>query len=161
MYERYLLNLFRALEGRSEFARLDEVISLIEPDQLALVVRELEDEDAAEQVACYLERLTEDQRRHLRGLQDRLALLTEGEAGEQLVPGENPSEKIDLLEAIAGGAVVVFSLNASRYPQTAKLIGNLVAQDLKTVCGALEDDPGSRRPAIVAFDEFSGCRPTT
>lgn len=155
MYERYLLNLFRALEGRTEPARLDEVIALIDPEELALVVRALEDGEAAEQIARYLERLTEDQRRHLRGLQDRLALLVEGEAGEYLLPGEVPANEIDLLEAIAGGAVVVFSLNASRYPQTAKLIGNLVAQDLKTVCGTLEDEAGRKRPAIVAIDEFS------
>ncbi len=128
MYERYLLNLFRALEGRREPARLDEVIALIDPDELALVVRELEDEDVAEQIARYLERLTEDQRRHLRGLQDRLALLVEGEAGEYLLPAENPLDEIDLLEAIADGAVVLFALNASRYPQTAKLVGNVVAR---------------------------------
>ncbi len=155
MYERYLLNLFRCLEASDGPPRLDDVIRLLDHDELALRVRDLADEDVAEQVGRYLERLTEDQRRHLRGLQDRLALLVEGEAGERLLPAEDPAEEIDLLDAIAAGAVVVFSLNASRYPQTAKLVGNLVAQDLKTVCGTLEDDPQRKRPAIVAVDEFS------
>jgi len=51
---------------------------------------------------------------------------------------------------------VLFSLNSSGYGQTAKLIGNMVIQDLKAVCGAIEAGPGQRRPAVVAIDEFSG-----
>jgi intracellular multiplication protein IcmO len=31
----------------------------------------------------------------------------------------------------------------------------MVVQDLKTVCGAIEDTAGSDRPALVAVDEFS------
>jgi type IV secretory pathway TraG/TraD family ATPase VirD4 len=51
--------------------------------------------------------------------------------------------------------VVLFSLNSSRYGETARLVGNMVVQDLKTVCGAIEDTAGSDRPALVAVDEFS------
>ncbi len=154
MYERYLLNLFWALEDRGEPPDLAEVVRLVDPDELALVARDLQDEAAADRLSRYLERLADDQRRHLRGLQDRLALLVEGEVGEYLSPSDESKGEIDLLQAVEEGAVTCFSLNSSRYPQTAKLIGNLLLQDLKTVCGTREDDPEHKRPAIVAIDEF-------
>ncbi len=131
------------------------MIRLLDPAELAMHLRQLEDETAAAQIGAYLSRLTNDQTRDLRGLADRLALLIEGGHGDLLTPGEDGDE-IDLHSIIEGGAVVLFSLNSSGYGQTAKLIGNMVIQDLKAVCGAIEAGPGQRRPAVVAIDEFSG-----
>ena len=71
------------------------------------------------------------------------------------MPADEPDREIDLLHAIGTGAVVLFSLNSSRYGETARLVGNMVIQDLKTVCGTIEDNPGSGRPALVAVDEFA------
>ena len=155
MYERYLLNLFRALEDRPAERHLRTVIRLLDPAELAMHLRELEDETAAAEIGGYLARLTNDQTRDLRGLADRLALLVEGGHGDLLTPGEDGDE-IDLLSVIEEGAVVLFSLNSSSYGQTAKLIGNMVIQDLKAVCGTIEAGSGHRRPAVVAIDEFSG-----
>jgi len=45
----------------------------------------------------------------------------------------------------------LFSLNSSGYGQTAKLIGNMVIQDLKAVCGAIEAGPGRRRPGPASI----------
>jgi hypothetical protein len=154
MYERYLVNLFRALEHRPEQRNLRTVIGLLDPAALAVELRELDDDQAAEEIGTYLARLTPEQARDLRGLADRLALLVEGGHGDYLMPADDKRE-IDLLEAVGEGAVVLFSLNSSRYGETARLVGNMVVQDLKTVCGAIEDNPGSNRPALVAVDEFA------
>ena len=86
MYERYLLNLFRALEGRPAERNLRTVIRLLDPAELAMYLRELDDEAAAEEIGAYLARLTDDQTRDLRGLADRLALLVEGGHGDLLTP---------------------------------------------------------------------------
>lgn len=155
MYERYLLNLFSVLEARAAVPDLGTVVRLIDVDELSLACREVDDEDRADQVCRYLASLTSEQRRQLRGLQDRLALAVEGDCGDRLLPAGELEREIDLLDAIERQAVVAFSLNASRFPETAKLVGAFLAQDLKTVCGALEDKPLAKRPSIVAVDEFS------
>ena len=155
MYERYLLNLFRAIEGRPEARDLRTVVRLLDPPELAMFIRDLYDEQAAEEIGAYLARLTPDQARDLRGLADRLALLVEGDHGD-LLTSPTDGDEIDLATVIQSGAIVVFSLNSSSYGETAKLIGNMVIQDLKAVCGAIERGTIPRRPAIVAVDEFSG-----
>ena len=155
MYERYLLAVFRALESRPEARDLQTVVRLLDPNALAMELRELEDEQAAAEIGDYLQRLTADQAAHLRGLADRLALLVEGGHGELLRPSGLPDGDIDLLTAMDEGAIVVFSLNSSAYGATAKLLGNMVVQDLKAVCGAREAQGGGP-PALVAIDEFSG-----
>jgi TraM recognition site of TraD and TraG len=155
MYERYLVNVFRALEHRPEQRNLRTVIRLLDPAALAIELRELDDDQAAKEIGAYVARLTAEQARDLRGLADRLALLVEGGHGDYLMPADDPTREIDLLRAIGTGAVVLFSLNSSRYGETARLVGNMVVQDLKTVCGTIEDNPGSDRPALVAVDEFA------
>ena len=72
------------------------------------------------------------------------------------MPSDEPDGELDLHHALVEGACVVFSLNSSRYGATAKLIGNMAIQDLKTVCGHREDYPELAHPALVAVDEFSG-----
>ena len=155
MYERYLVNLFRTLEDRPDKRDLRTVIGLLDPAALAMELRELGDDRAAEEIGEYLAHLTPDQARDLRGLADRLALLVEGGHGNYLMPAGEPDGEIDLLHTIGTGDVVLFSLNSSRYGQTARLVGNMVIQDLKTVCGTIEDTPNSGKPALVAVDEFA------
>ena len=156
MYERYLVNLFRTLEDNPAERHLRNVVRLLDPAALAMKARGLADDTAAEEVGAYVARLSADQVKHLAGLQDRLALLVEGGQGEWLMPSDEPDGELDLLRALRQGACVVFSLNSSRYGATAKLIGNMAVQDLKTVCGLREERPELARPALVAVDEFSG-----
>jgi len=154
LYQRYLLAVFTAVDARDEEADLGTVVQLLNPDRLALLCRDIADEQAAQRLSDCLEELTGDERRDLAGLRNRLAILTEGERGELLSPNGAPAEEIDLLLAVNQGAVVVFSLNSSLYPETAKLLGAAVFQDLKRVAGQLEAHPHLRHPAIVAVDEF-------
>ncbi|MGH3118312.1 MAG: TraM recognition domain-containing protein, partial [Gaiellales bacterium] len=59
-------------------------------------------------------------------------------------------------DTVAKGGLVLFSLDSSRFGATAKLVGNLVIQELKAVCGQLENEPNLKRPSLLAVDEFSG-----
>lgn len=154
MYERYLLNLFRALEDKPEDRHLRTVVRLLDPNELAMYIRNIDD-DTAEEISGYLQRLTGDQVKDLRGLADRLALLVEGDHGDRLIPSED-GDDIDLLQVLREGSVVVFSLNSSSQPATAKLIANMAIQDLKATCGTIESDGALPRPAVVAIDEFAG-----
>ena len=156
MYERYLVNLFRALEDKPAERHLRNVLRLLDPAALAMEARGLPNERAAQEIGAYLSGLTQDQLKHLAGLRDRLALLVEGGQGEWLMPYEEPDGELDLLRALCEGACAVFSLNSSRYGATAKLLGNMAIQDLKAVCGLREERAELARPALVAVDEFSG-----
>lgn len=155
MYERYLLNVFRALEFRRRERDLAMVVRLLDPAELAMFIRDMDDEETADEISNYLQRLTNDQMRDLRGLADRLALLIEGGHGRLLCPPpEEPS--IDLLSGPQAGKVILFSLNSSTQGATAKLIANMVIQDLKGVCGTLQARDYESHPTVVALDEFSG-----
>lgn len=154
LYQRYLLAVFTTLGAADREADLATVVGLLNPDRLALLGRDIGDEQAALRLSDYLSQLTQDERRDLAGLRNRLAILAEGEHGKLLCPAEDPAEEINLLLAINKGAVVVFSLNSSRYPETAKLLAAALFGDLKQAAGVLESHPHLRRPAAVAIDEF-------
>lgn len=154
LYQRYLLAALNALEAREADVDLAQVVELLNPDRLALQCREL-DGEASDRLSAYLDQLTQEERRDLSGLRNRLAILVEGEHRDLVCPIGEPAEEIDLLLAVNQGAVVVFSLNSSRYPETAKLLGAALFQDLKHVSGILEGRPELRRPAAIAIDEFA------
>jgi conjugal transfer pilus assembly protein TraD len=134
-------------------ARLDRVVALMEPRRLAASLRGVP-QPLTERVLDYLDGLTGDQVSATRGLGTRLALLSESCAGPYLVPGEAAEHAIDLRAGLAGGDVILFSLNASVYGKLAAQLGALAIQDLVSASGyRLSDAPGP--PATVAIDEFS------
>ena len=156
-----------AYPGRSP--TLDEVIALMDPRRLSGKLRALPG-PLAERVHDYVAGLTHDQLSAIRGLQTRLAILTESDLGRYLSPPDSAGTAggreidgagagtIDLRAALAGGDVVLFSLNSSRYGQLAAQVGTLAVQDLVSAVGhRLElrcTDP-ARSQAIIAIDEFS------
>jgi energy-coupling factor transporter ATP-binding protein EcfA2 len=154
LYQRYLLMVFQAIEAREETPDLATVVRLLQPARLAVYAREITDAHAIAQIDDYLADLTDQEKRDLAGLRNRLAILAESEHGHLLAPTGDPANHIDLLTAIHTGAVVVFSLNTSRYPETAKLLGAAIFQDLQTVAGFLEANPAAQNPAAVLVDEF-------
>jgi len=154
LYQRYLLNVMVAFQWRRIVPDLHQVVELLTPERLAIFCRDIENDQIAARLAAFIDELTERDRRDLGGLRNRLALLVESEHGPYLRPS-GTSEDVDLLLAVRLGAVVVFSLNSSRYPETAKLLGAALFQDLKDVVGVVEGDASLRRPAIVAVDEFA------
>jgi conjugal transfer pilus assembly protein TraD len=137
---------------------LQEVVELMDPARLTAVLRHV-DRPLRERIQDYRAGLTSDQLSAIRGLQTRLAILTESHTGPYLAPATSPAaDTIDLRGALQGPEVVVFSLNSSRYGQLAAQIGTLAVQDLVTVSGARLDEPAHDRPlapAMIGIDEFS------
>lgn len=144
---------------------LDEVVDAMDPRRLGMLTRRLPPERAAH-VQDYLDTLTPDQLSAVRGLGTRLAIITESHTGPFLVPESGAAaggrQAIDLRAALDGDAVVVFSLNSSRYGKLAAQLGTLAIQDLITAAGDRQERVESPRPgqtppepALVGIDEFS------
>jgi type IV secretory pathway TraG/TraD family ATPase VirD4 len=156
--ERYVQTVLRLLRhARPERApTLDEVVALMNPKRLPSLLRDVP-VDVAGPVQDYVSSLTADQQSAIRGLQTRLAVITESEAGPYLRPQGEAT--IDLRSALDGPEVVLFSLNSSRYGKFAAQLGTLVVQDLICATGLrLESHhgPGTPSLAMIAIDEFSG-----
>jgi conjugal transfer pilus assembly protein TraD len=139
---------------------LAEVVELLEPARLRKMAARLAPDRNA-RVQQYVMSLGPDQLSAVRGLQSRLAIVTESHTGAFLEPRAGA---IDLRRALEGPEVVLFSLNSSTYGQLSAQLGTLAVQDLVSAAGARERDgvatsarPGSGRPltATVAIDEFS------
>jgi conjugal transfer pilus assembly protein TraD len=155
--ERYVQMLLRVLGHLHPETppTLDEVVGLMDPRRLPGLLRKLP-QDLADQVQDYRQGLTADQLSAIRGLQTRLAVITESAAGPYLKP--NGAETIDLRSALEGPEVVLFSLNSSRYGKFAAQLGTLVVQDLICATGLRLEAQRSGNAsglATVAIDEFS------
>ena len=159
--ERYIQTALQVLArvhpGRAP--TLQEVVALMDPRRLATALRHLDRSDR-ERVQDYLAGLTHDQHSAIRGLQTRLAVLTESHTGPHLAPSADPgAPAIDLRASLSGPEVVVFSLNSSRYGKLAAQIGTLAVQDLVAASGDRLLEPSRGRPlaqAVIGIDEFSG-----
>jgi type IV secretory pathway TraG/TraD family ATPase VirD4 len=161
--ERYMQTVLQVLQhAHPERApTLDEVIALMDPRRLSGMLR-APPGPLAQHVQDYLAGLTHDQLSAIRGLQTRLAILTESDLGRYLHPptagGAAGVGTIDLRSALSGREVVLFSLNSSRYGQLAAQVGTLVVQDLVSAVGhRLEQSALSPAgaQAIIGIDEFS------
>lgn len=137
-------------------ATLPRVVELLDPRRLAEASRGLPAHRAAK-IDDYLRSLAPDQLSAVRGLQSRLAVISESHLGPLLSPGPEQAG-IDLRDALGGGVVVLFSLNASAYGGLAAQVGTLALQDLISAAGARERSGHTAPPATVAIDEFSGLR---
>ena len=128
------------------------VVSMLDPGRLGAAARGLAG-PLGEHVRGYLAALAPDQLSAVRGLESRLAVITESHTGRFL--GGGP-EAIDLRRALAGEEIVLFSLNSSRYGQLAAQLGTLAVQDLVSGAGRrLEAQAGPPLRAVVGIDEFS------
>jgi conjugal transfer pilus assembly protein TraD len=85
--ERYVLNVLQVLEHihPERPPTLDEVVQLMDPRRLGALLRGLE-RPLSERVQDYLASLTYDQVSGIRGLQTRLAIVTESHTGRYLQP---------------------------------------------------------------------------
>ena len=167
--ERYVqLALGALIELRPDRApTIDDVVDVMDPRRLGALTRGLPRE-RKEHVQDYLSGLGSDQLSAVRGLATRLAIVTESHTGQFLLgdpgggAGSGPEANIDLRAALDGEAVVVFSLNSSRYGKLAAQLGTLAIQDLITATGDRQERVESPRPgqsvpeqALVGLDEFS------
>ncbi|MGH2858894.1 MAG: type IV secretory system conjugative DNA transfer family protein [Solirubrobacteraceae bacterium] len=176
--ERYLQLALQVLLARDPGrpVDLDQIVAAMEPRRLNAMLRDAPI-GLADQVQDYLVGMTRDQVSAVRGLQTRLAVITESVAGPHLRGGPGPAGErpIDLAAGLAGGDVILLSLNSSVYGTLAAQIGALAVQSLVSA-GGRRLDPGAgagggavagsrnqwaagqqqgRPPAMIAIDEFS------
>jgi conjugal transfer pilus assembly protein TraD len=156
--ERYVQTVLQILQHvhPDRAPTLDDVVALMDPRRLPAALRAVPP-PLAKRVQDYRAGLTPDQVSAIRGLQTRLAIITESHTGPYLSPAG--SDPIDLRAALAGREVVLFSLNSSRYQSFAAQLGTLVVQDLICATGSRLEElrhGGELAPATIAIDEFSG-----
>lgn len=154
--ERFVQTVLQVLANRDPRGpTLSRVVELMDPHRLRGALRHLPSE-LRERVQDYLGGLTPDQLSAVRGLQTRLAILTESHIGRYLEPGDGPP--IDLRGALAGQQVVLFSLNSSTYGRLAGQLGTLAVQDLVCAAGHRLSEQSGASPVpqgYVAIDEAS------
>ncbi|HSC01967.1 MAG TPA: type IV secretion system DNA-binding domain-containing protein, partial [Solirubrobacteraceae bacterium] len=155
--ERYIQIVLQVLAAASpgRAPTLGEVVHLMDPARLPSMLRGV-DHELRDRIRDYLAGLTPDQLSAARGLQTRLAVLTESHTAPYLAPGAGPM--IDLHQALRGPQVVLFSLNSARYGRLAAQLGTLAVQDLVSASGDRLDDARPGVPAAaatIAIDEFS------
>jgi hypothetical protein len=154
--ERYVQNVLTVLHKTDRQPSLAGVVELMEPHRLRGALRDLTP-DLRARIQDYLTGLTPDQLSAVRGLQTRLAILTESHTGRYLEP-DAQGGSVDLRDALAGSEVVLFSLNSSTYGKLAAQLGTLAVQDL--VCAAghrLQAQSSGHVPeqGFVVIDEAS------
>lgn len=131
---------------------LADVVRLMNTRQLSIMLRDVP-RPFGGRVLDYLSSLGPDQLSAVRGLETRLAIVAESQAGAYLQPSERGT--IDLQSAMDDREVVLFSLNSSRYGKLAAQVGALVAQDLNAAMGGRLEQPGAADPFMVAVDELA------
>ena len=153
--QRYLGHAARALAAAGQCATPARLLELMDPRRLELLARAVPDQARAQLVFDYLDTLDARQRSGLAGTRDRLAILAESE----LAPWLHPSDGVpalDLLEAVRGGAVTYFGLEADRLPLLSRMLAAAIVGDLLAVAAGCQAHPV---PTVVAIDEFSAIAP--
>ncbi len=148
--QRYIASVVRVMQA-AEIAVTPRSLALhMQPIELEASARKLGGE-LAEKIHDYLDSLGERGQRELAGVRDRLAILTESDAGDALEPQEG-SAVLDLHQAVRDGAVVYFRLDADRRLLLSNQIARAVIIDLIGLVAELQDDPIA---TVVLIDEFS------
>ncbi|HTY95416.1 MAG TPA: type IV secretion system DNA-binding domain-containing protein [Solirubrobacteraceae bacterium] len=153
--QRYLGHEVRSLRLGGEQVTLAALVEYLDPSNLEQLLRELPAEDVKASFA-YLDSLTPRQRGDLAGVRDRLAVLSESDAGVWLEPATGPAPEVDLLGCARERAVVLFTLRSDSRPLLSQMLAAAVVQDLQTVVAASQSDPVR---TLVLIDEFSAVAP--
>lgn len=152
--QRYVAHAVRAQRLAGEPVSLGRLVQLMRPAQLEAVARRL-DREPAQQLHTYLDSLTAEQHRGLAGARDRLAILAESDVGPRLADGPGT---IRLDDELRRAGVVLFSLEADRWPMLAGMLAAAIVSDLITLTAGRQSEP-DQTPAVIAIDEFSAVSP--
>ena len=153
--QRYLGHEVRALRLAGEQVTLAALVEYLDPANLEQLLRSLPGELARASFA-YLDSLGTRQRADLGGARDRLAVLSESDAGAWLEPATSAPAQIDLLSCARERAVVLFTLRSDSRPLLSQMLAAAIVQDLQTVVAASQARP-VRMLALI--DEFSAVAP--
>lgn len=158
--EHYKLQAERLLQGAFKLLLLPETKELIQkkaidlkdltdalnPDTLKNIAEQLDDKGR-----FMIHILNEVDESAGKGLANRIKSITESELAHLFEDTFDPMT-IDLLESIENNDVVVFSIDALKFPEYAKMVGRLVIADLKTVSPKFA---GKNKRVYTVFDEFN------
>jgi len=153
--QRYLGHEVRALHLAGEQVTLAALVEYLDPANLEQLLRGLRG-DLARASFAYLDSLGARQRADLAGARDRLAVLSESDAGAWLEPSTRAPARIDLLSCARERAVVLFALRSDSRPLLSQMLAAAIVQDLQTVVAASQARP-VRMLALI--DEFSAVAP--
>ncbi len=153
--ERYVQAVLQVLHelGGDGPATLSRVVEMMDPHRLRGALRDVSP-PLRVRVQDYLGALTPDQLSAVRGLQTRLAILTESHTGRYLEPGRG-NQGVDLRTALSGDEVVLFSLNSATYGKLASQLGTLAVQDLVCAAGHRLAGAAQAPQGFVIIDEVS------
>lgn len=143
--EDYLQTTFEVLLKSEKDFDLNRVVECLNYDDLAILVRETQDEKLMKRVSS----LEHYDRKDITGLQAHLNILIHSELGKYF---EKNEMTFTLSDAIHQNAVVYFALPALRFPSFSKVLGKLVINDLKAV---IDQNSISSKRIFTVFDEFS------
>jgi type IV secretory pathway TraG/TraD family ATPase VirD4 len=156
--QRYLEHATRSMLAAGVPVSPGSLMAHMDPAELERTARAAADmglegirQTEARQTEEYVQSLTERQRRELAGVRDRLSILAESDLAPWLDPAK-AGGTIDLAEAVRGGAVVYFALDADRRPLLARMLGGAIVADLISIAADRQRDP---LPTVVVIDEFS------
>ena len=90
----------------------------------------------------------------LNSMKRQLGVLRDSIQGRWLRKDPTGQNDINIFDVAHKGEVVVFTVDSANYEHNAKILGNLIIQDLKTVSSELRNDK-SRYPLNVIIEEFS------
>jgi len=147
MAERYLQLVFRVLALAGKKPDLVEITKYLHPDNLAMLTRNIADDEERGRIFSTLDSFTGPE---IGGLAARLAVMTESEIGHLF--RDAPGRTIDLASAIEENAAVVFLLDSLSFPEFSRLLGRLVVADMK---GVAARQTGRKKKIFTIFDEFS------
>lgn len=158
--EHYKLQAERVLQGAFKLLLLPETKDLIQKktidlkdltNALNLNTLGIIAEQVGEKGKFMHNIISEIEESAVNGLANRIKSITESELAHLFVDTLDPMT-IDLMESIENNDVVVFSIDALKFPEYAKMLGRLVIADLKTVAPRFS---GKNKRVYTVFDEFN------
>jgi conjugal transfer pilus assembly protein TraD len=143
--EDYLQTTFEVLIKRGQPFDLKEVAQCLTYDHLCVLVQETKNDVLKERVLS----LKQYEKKEITGLQAHLHILLHSELGDYFNLDDTT---FNLAEVIAQDGVVYFALPALRFPSFSKVLGKLVANDLKAV---IDQQIEKGKKIFTVFDEYS------
>lgn len=158
----YLQRAFQIIRGCPPEAGVDslaDISNMLDPQALKKRSLNLVGNPEYDNIIAEINYLTDkkidgDTAKTLESMRRQLGVLRDSVQGNWLRKDPNNKSDINLFDIAHEGSVVVFTVDSANYEENARIVGNLIIQDLKTVSSELREAP-SRYPLNVIIDEFS------
>lgn len=138
---------------------LQDIMALLDPTELKKRSLSVVGDPYYDQIIEEINYMTDkkidsDTLNTLNSMKRQLGVLRDSIQGRWLRKDPTGQNDINIFDVAHKGEVVVFTVDSANYEHNAKILGNLIIQDLKTVSSELRNDK-SRYPLNVIIEEFS------